>query len=193
MSALGLGLTAAAVLPVALRSPRLTLLNAALRIDYGWVVGAAALGAALLLAAAAAIAPRRWAQAALVLFAVTVAGVGGARLRYRLEIQPDGLNSRELTGSTLVPWGEVDARRSRHRGPHHLGTRRDPDPRRYGVVRGRPARSARARPGPAHHRVTKAGARLATPDAQTSAERDYSASELAKRAPTRLSGPQPRP
>ena len=107
MSALGLGLAAAAVLPVALRSPRLTLLNAALRIDYGWAVGAAALGAALLLAAAAAIAPRRWAKTALVLSAVTVAGVGGARLRYRLEIQPDGLNSRELTGSTLVPWGEV--------------------------------------------------------------------------------------
>jgi hypothetical protein len=107
MSALGLGLAAAAVLPVALRSPRLTLLNAALRIDYGWVVGAAALGAALLLAAAAAVAPRRWVRAALVLSAVTAAGVGGARLRYRLEIQPDGLNSRELTGSTLVPWGEV--------------------------------------------------------------------------------------
>jgi hypothetical protein len=101
MSALGLGLAAAAVLPVALRSPRLTLLNAALRIDYGWVVGVAAL------AAAAAIAPRRWARGALVLFAVTVAGVGGSRLRYRLDVQPDGLNSRELTGSTLVPWGEV--------------------------------------------------------------------------------------
>jgi hypothetical protein len=107
MSALGLGVAAAAFLPIALRSPRLTLLNAALRIDYGWVVGAATLAAAVLLAAAAAIAPRRWAQAALALFAVAVAGVGGARLRYRLEIQPAGLNSRELTGSTLVPWGEV--------------------------------------------------------------------------------------
>jgi hypothetical protein len=39
--------------------------------------------------------------------AVVIAGVGGARLRYRLDIQPEGLNSRELTGSTLVPWGEV--------------------------------------------------------------------------------------
>ena len=107
LSALGLGAAAAAVLPVALRSPRLTLLNAALRIDYGWVVGAAALGAALLLVAAAALAPRRWARAALVGGAVVVAGVGSARLRYRLDVQPDGLNSRELTGSTLVPWGEV--------------------------------------------------------------------------------------
>jgi hypothetical protein len=107
ISALGLGLAAAAVLPVALRSPRLTLLNAALRIDYGWVVGTAALAAALLLAAAAALVPRRWARAVLVVGAVAVAGVGSARLRYRLDIEPDGLNSRELTGTTLVPWGEV--------------------------------------------------------------------------------------
>jgi len=107
MSALGLGVAAAAVLPVALRSPRLTLLNAALRIDYGWVVGTAALAAALLLAAAAALVPRRWARAALVVGAVAVAGVGSSRLRYRLDIEPDGLNSRELTGTTLLPWGEV--------------------------------------------------------------------------------------
>ena len=107
ISALGLGLAAAAVLPVALRSPRLTLLNAALRIDYGWVVGTAALAAALLLAAAAALVPHPWARAVLVVGAVAVAGVGSARLRYRLDIEPDGLNSRELTGTTLVPWGEV--------------------------------------------------------------------------------------
>jgi len=107
ISALGLGLAAAAVLPVALRSPRLTLLNAALRIDYGWVVGTAALAAALLLAAAAALVPRPWARAVLVVGAVAVAGVGSARLRYRLDIEPGGLNSRELTGTTLVPWGEV--------------------------------------------------------------------------------------
>jgi hypothetical protein len=107
IAALGLVIVSAALLPVALRSPRLTLLNAALRIDYGWAAGAAALGAAVLLAAASAAAPRRWAQAVLVLFAVAVGGLGGARLRYRLEIQPDGLRSRELMGSTLVPWGEV--------------------------------------------------------------------------------------
>jgi hypothetical protein len=107
MSALGLGLAAAAVLPVALRSPRLTLLNAALRIDYGWIVGAAAMGAAVLLAGAAALAPRRWVRGALVACAVGIASVGSARLRYRLDIQPDGLNSRELTGSTQVAWGDV--------------------------------------------------------------------------------------
>ena len=65
---------------MALRSPRLTLLNAALRIDYGWVVGVAALGAAVLLAAAAALAaPPVGLRGALVLFALTVAGVGGSR------------------------------------------------------------------------------------------------------------------
>jgi hypothetical protein len=107
MSAAGLAIAATAALPLALRSPRLTLLNAALRIDYGWAVGAAALGVALLLGGAAALAPRRWARAALVAGAVVIAGLGSARLRYRLDIQPEGLNSRELTGSTLVPWGEV--------------------------------------------------------------------------------------
>jgi hypothetical protein len=107
IAALGLVIVAGAILPAALRSPRLTLLNAALRIDYGWVAGAAALGAALLLAAASAAAPRRWVRAVLVLLAVGVGCLGGARLRYRLDIQADGLCSRELTGSTLVPWGEV--------------------------------------------------------------------------------------
>jgi hypothetical protein len=106
-SALLLGLGAAAVLPLALRSPRLTLLNAALRVDYGWAAGAAALAAALFLMTAAALAPPRWAKAALAIGAVLVASVGGARLRYRLEIQPEGLSSRGLTGSTVLAWAEV--------------------------------------------------------------------------------------
>ena len=106
-SALALALAAMAAVPLALRSPRLTLLNAAVRVDYGWVVGAAALGMAVLLVAAGIAAPRRWAQAALVLMAVAVGAAGGARLRYRLEIQPDGLNSRDLTGTTTLPWAEI--------------------------------------------------------------------------------------
>lgn len=106
-SALALGIAAAAALPLALRSPRLTLLNAALRVDYGWVVGAAALAAALLLAAAAVLAPARWAKAALAIGAVAFVSVGGARLRYRLEVQPEGLSSRGLTGSTMLAWAEV--------------------------------------------------------------------------------------
>jgi hypothetical protein len=106
-SAFLLGLGAAAVLPLALRSPRLTLLNAALRVDYGWAAGAAALAAALLLVTAAALAPPRWAKAALAMAAVVIASVGGARLRYRLEVQPEGLSSRGLTGSTVLAWAEV--------------------------------------------------------------------------------------
>ena len=106
-SALVLGLLALAALPMALRSPRLTLLNAALRVDYGWMVGAAALAAAVFLAAAAVLAPPRWVKVALVLVAASVAAVGGARLRYRLEVQPEGLSSRGLTASTMLPWAEV--------------------------------------------------------------------------------------
>src|SRR3954469_12040858 len=106
-SALLLGIAAAAVLPVALRSPRLTLLNAALRVDYGWAAGAGALLAALLLATSAAVAPRRWVRATAVALALMVAGMAGTRLRYRLEVQPEGLSSRGLTGSTTLPWAEV--------------------------------------------------------------------------------------
>jgi hypothetical protein len=107
LSALVLGLLAVAALPLALRSPRLTLLNAALRVDYGWMVGAAALAAALLLAAAAILVPPRWLKVALVLVAVSAAAGGGARLRYRLEVQPEGLSSRGLTSATMLAWGEV--------------------------------------------------------------------------------------
>ena len=33
--------------------------------------------------------------------------MGGARLRYRLEVQPEGLSSRGLTGRRCVAWAEV--------------------------------------------------------------------------------------
>src|SRR3954466_3993790 len=102
-----LGLAAAAVLPLALRSPRLTLLNAALRVDYAWMVGAAALAAAILLMAGAAIGPSRWVKAALILAALSIAVLGGARLRYRLEVQPEGLSSRGLSGATMLAWADV--------------------------------------------------------------------------------------
>ena len=106
-SVLALALTAMAVLPLALRSPRLTLLNAALRVDYGWAVGAAALGAALLLGASGVLAPRGWVRAIAMAAALAIGTLGAARLRYQLEVQPDGLRSRGLGGSTTLPWGEV--------------------------------------------------------------------------------------
>jgi hypothetical protein len=106
-SVFALALAAAAVLPVALRSPRLTLLNAALRVDYAWMVGAAALAAAVFLMAGAFLAPARWAKAALAIGVAAFVSVGGERLRYRLEVQPEGLSSRGLTAATILPWGEV--------------------------------------------------------------------------------------
>jgi hypothetical protein len=105
--AAGLALAAGAVLPLALRAPRLTLLNTALRIDYHWAVGAAGLASAALLAVAAALAPRWWARAVLIMIALGIAALGGARLRYRLEIGPEGLHSRELTSATTLAWAEV--------------------------------------------------------------------------------------
>ena len=107
LSALALGLAAVAALPLALRSPRLTLLNAALRVDYAWLVGAAALAAAVFLMTGAFLAPARWAKVALAIGVVAFVSVGGERLRYRLEVQPEGLSSRGLTASTMLPWADV--------------------------------------------------------------------------------------
>jgi hypothetical protein len=106
-STVGLALAAVAVLPLALRPPRLTLLNAALRVDYGWAVCAAALSAALLLVAAAVVAPPRWARRVAVAAAVGAAAFGASRLSYRVETRADVVYARALTGSTSVPWAEV--------------------------------------------------------------------------------------
>ncbi len=106
-STLGLGVAAAAVLPLALRPPRLTLLNAALRVDYGWAVCLAAVSTALLLAAAAAAAPPRWARRVGAGVAIVAATFGASRLSYRVETRTDVVYARALAGSTSVPWAEV--------------------------------------------------------------------------------------
>jgi hypothetical protein len=106
-SAATLALVALALLPLALRAPRLTLLNAAVRVDFSWAVAAAALASGVLLATAAAVAPRRSACAGLAVVAALTGVFGAARLRYRLEVRPDGLYSRDLTGSTGLPWADV--------------------------------------------------------------------------------------
>lgn len=93
--------------PLAFQAPRLTLLNAALRIDFAWVVAAAALVSGTLLSTAAWFAPRRSARVGLVVLALCAIAFGAARLRYRLEVRPDGLYARDLTGSTGVTWAEV--------------------------------------------------------------------------------------
>ena len=85
-STLGLAMAAMGLFPVALRPPRLTLLNAALRVDYGWAVVAAAVSSAVLLAAAGFAAPPLWVRRVGVLAALlsrgpagdeTLAGAGG--------------------------------------------------------------------------------------------------------------------
>jgi hypothetical protein len=106
-STLALLVLATGLSPLAFRSPRLTLLNAALRIDFAWVVAAAALVGALLLAGAAWLAPRRSVRITLGTLAVLALAFGAARLRYRLEIRPEGLYARDLSGSTGVAWAEV--------------------------------------------------------------------------------------
>ncbi len=106
-STLGLALAALAVLPLALRPPRLTLLNAALRVDYSWAVCAAAVAAALLLGAAAVAAPARWARRVGWVAALLAAALGASRIRYRIETRADVVYARALTGSTAVPWAEV--------------------------------------------------------------------------------------
>lgn len=98
---------AAALAPFAFRPPRYTLLNAALRVDYPWWVGAAAAGATVaLVLTAIAIRHRggRWTAGAV---AVLVAVFAASRVAYRLEAGPEALRAREWTGSTALPWSEV--------------------------------------------------------------------------------------
>lgn len=102
-----LALAAAAALPLALRPPRLTLLNAALRVDYGWAVCTAALATATLVTAAAAAAPSRWPRRIGATVAVLATAFGASRLAYRVETRSDVVYARALTGATSVPWSEV--------------------------------------------------------------------------------------
>lgn len=102
-----LAASALALLPLSFAAPRLTLLNAAVRVDFGWLAAAAALASAALMAGAASLAPRRSLGALLAMAAVLAAAFGASRLRYRLEIGPDGLHARGLGGSTALPWTEV--------------------------------------------------------------------------------------
>jgi hypothetical protein len=106
-SSLVLLVLAAGLTPLAFRAPRLTLLNTALRVDFAWAVAAAALVGGAFLAAAAWLAPRRWARTGLAAVAVLAVAFGATRVRYRLEVRREGLYARDLAGSTGVPWEEV--------------------------------------------------------------------------------------
>jgi hypothetical protein len=88
-------------------APRLTLLNAALRIDYPWKNGAGALVCALGVGALAALATKP------VLRRIgLVAALGPLLLAihlfvWRLEVKAPGLEFRGLLGSTTVAWPDV--------------------------------------------------------------------------------------
>lgn len=106
-----LGLVAAVLIVsgcvLAATPPRITLLNAALRIDYPWRAGAGALVAAAGAGLAAALVRRRWAQALCGLLAFAATGVGLSLLTYRLETTPEALESESVFSRTVVPWRDV--------------------------------------------------------------------------------------
>lgn len=87
-------------------APRLTLLNATIRVDYPWPQ-AAAMVAAAAVAGIAAAASRRWPRIAFGVATLIAALLGASRWRYRLDATADGLTSRGLLGETAVDWRDV--------------------------------------------------------------------------------------
>jgi hypothetical protein len=94
-------------LAAAFRPPRITLLNAALRIDHPWTAGLGALLAALGCALWAAALRPRAVRVVLGLAAVGLAAFGVGRLTYRLDVEDHALASRGWSGTTEIPWGQV--------------------------------------------------------------------------------------
>ena len=91
----------------AMGSPRVTLLNAALLIDYPWRQGVALLSAAGGLGLLAWAIPRRWARIAGGASLLVVLGLGVDRLTYRLEVDEVGLATRSPFGDVVVRWPQV--------------------------------------------------------------------------------------
>lgn len=93
-------------LALAFPPPRITLLNTAVRIDYPWPRGVAAVlagvGAAVL-----SLLLRGWARWALGLAALLPAVFGAAALSFRLEAGPGALSAREWFQTRRIPWREV--------------------------------------------------------------------------------------
>jgi hypothetical protein len=88
-------------------APRLTLVNAGLRIDYPQtqaVAGAAMAAGAALLALGLR---QRWAQVGCAAVALAALGLAAERLSYRLELDGRGLVSRQWGARTAVAWADV--------------------------------------------------------------------------------------
>lgn len=87
--------------------PRITLVNAAMRIEYAWTAWAGALIAAGCAATLCALFRPRIARAAFGGAALAGVVLALARLSYDIEAGPEALRSRRLVGRTALPWREV--------------------------------------------------------------------------------------
>ena len=92
---------------VSMGSPRLTLTNAGLSVEYPWYRGAGALAAALGAALLALAVRRRWPRVAAGVLAAVGLAVGAHLFAYRLEADAAGLSSRGLGGRRVVAWPAV--------------------------------------------------------------------------------------
>jgi hypothetical protein len=88
-------------------SPRVTLLNTGVRIDYPAVQGAGRLLAAVGLALGAFVARPRWTKGLLAVASLVAAASGMDRLLYRVDAGGDALSLRSLLGTTDLPWSRV--------------------------------------------------------------------------------------
>jgi len=105
--AAGLGLVLLAAGLALGGAPRMTLVNAGLRVDHAWPHGIAALGISAglaVLAWAAPLRPLRWA-AAVAAAAAAVFALG--RVVHRLDAGNAGVVDRGLLGTTRLGWREV--------------------------------------------------------------------------------------
>ena len=94
-------------LALAFGAPRITLLNATLRIDHPWTAGVGALaGAAGCVLWALALPPRAL-RVALGAAGAAATAMGAGLLTYRLEVNDFGLASRSWLGGTVIPWAQV--------------------------------------------------------------------------------------
>ena len=88
-------------------TPRLTLSNSGLGIDYPSPRTLAILAAAAAAAALAFAAPRRALAIVALMATAGLTILGLHRLVYRLEVGPDGLSARDLRGSRRLAWRDV--------------------------------------------------------------------------------------
>ena len=105
MAAAAILVTAGAI--ASMGSPRLTLTNAGLIVEYPWFRGLGAIVAAAGAALAFLSVEGRWKRAVALAFAAVAVGVGAHLLAYRLEADADGISFRGLGGRRVIAWPVV--------------------------------------------------------------------------------------